>query len=37
MTDNIEKRRKYIREARNKLSQLEICKMNNIYEYICEF
>ena len=37
MTDSIEQKRKDIREARNKLSQLQICKMKNIYEYICEF
>ena len=37
MTDSIEKSRKDIREARNKLSQLQICKMKNIYEYTCEF
>ena len=37
MTDSIEQRRKDIREARNKLSQLQICKMKFIYEYTCEF
>ena len=37
MTDSIEQRRKDIREARNKLAQLQICKMKNIYEYTCEF
>ena len=37
MTDIIEQRRKGIREARNKLSQLQICKMKHIYEYTCEF
>ena len=37
MTDSIEQRRKDIREARNKLSRLQICKMKVIYEYICEF
>ena len=37
MTNSIEQRRKDIREARNKLSQLQICKMKNIYEYTCEF
>ena len=37
MIDSIEQRRKDIREARNKLAQLQICKMKNIYEYICEF
>ena len=37
MTDNIEQRRKDIREARNKLSLLQICKMKNIYECTCEF
>ena len=37
MTDSIEKKRKDIREARNKLSQLQICIMKNIYEYTCEF
>ena len=37
MIDSIEKRRKDIREARNKLSQLQICKIKNIYGYTCEF
>ena len=37
MTDSIEQRRKDITEARNKLSQLQICKMKYIYEYTCEF
>ena len=37
MTDSVEHRRKDIREARNKLSQLQICKMKYIYEYTCEF
>ena len=37
MTDNIEQRRKDIRDARNKLAQLQICKMKNIYKYTCEF
>ena len=37
MTDSIEQRRKDIRETRNKLSQLQICKMKYIYEYTCEF
>ena len=37
MTDSVEQRRKDIREARNKLSQLQICKMKYIYEYTCEF
>ena len=37
MTDSIKQRRKDIREARNKLSQLQICKMKDIYEYRCEF
>ena len=37
MTDSIEQRRKYIREVRNKLTQLQICKMKDIYEYTCEF
>ena len=37
MTNSIEQRRKYIKEARNKLSQLQICKMKHIYEYTCEF
>ena len=37
MTYSIKKRRKYIREARDKLSQLQICKMKYIYEYTCEF
>ena len=26
-----------MRETRNKLAQLQICKMNYIYEYTCEF
>ena len=37
MIDSIEQKRKDIREARNKLAQLQICKMKNIYECICEF
>ena len=37
MIYSIEQRRKYINEARNKLSQLQICKIKNIYEYACEF
>ena len=37
MTYSIEQRRKYIREVRNRQSQLQIYKMKNIYEYICEF
>ena len=37
MIDSIEKIRKDIREARNKLLQLQICKIKNIYEYTCEF
>ena len=37
MTNSIEQRRKYIREAMNKLSQLQICKMKYTYEYTCEF
>ena len=37
MTDSIEQRGKDIREARNKLAQLQICKMKDIYEYTCEF
>ena len=37
MTDSIEQRGKDIREAKNKLSQLQISKMKNIYEYTCEF
>ena len=37
MTDNIEQIRKDIREGRNKLSQLQIYKIKNIYEYTCEF
>ena len=37
MTDSIEQRGKDIKEARNKLSQLQICKMKYIYEYTCEF
>ena len=34
MTDSIEQRRKDIRKVRNKLAQLQICKMMDIYEYI---
>ena len=34
MIDSIDQRRKDIREVRNKLTQLQICKMKNIYEYI---
>ena len=37
MTYNIEQRRKNIREARDKLTQLQICKMKDIYEYTREF
>ena len=37
MTNNIEERKKEIREARNKLAQLQICRMKDIYEYTCEF
>ena len=37
MIGNIEKRIKDIREAINKLAQLQICKMKDIYEYTCEF
>ena len=37
MTDNVEQRRKDIRGTRNKLSQLQICRMKYIYEYTCEF
>ena len=37
MTDNIEQRRKDIRQVRNKLAQLQICKMKDIYECTCEF
>ena len=37
MDDSIKQRRKDIREARNKLAQLQICKIKNIYEYTCEF
>ena len=33
MKDGIEQRRKDIREDRNKLSQFQICKMKNIYEF----
>ena len=36
-TYNIEQRRKDIREVMNKLAQLQICKMNDKYEYTCEF
>ena len=31
MTDSIEQKRKYVREAINKLVQLQICKMKDIY------
>ena len=37
MTYSIEQRRRNIREVRNKLTQLQICKMKDIYEYTCEF
>ena len=37
MTYSIEQRRKDIRKARNKLAQLQICKMKDIYEYTCGF
>ena len=37
MTNSIKQRRKHIREARNKLSRLQIYKMKQIYEYTCEF
>ena len=37
MTDSIEQRIKDIRKSRNKLSQLQICKMKHIYEHTCEF
>ena len=37
MTDSVVQRRKDIREARNKLSQLQICRMKYIYEFTCEF
>ena len=37
MIDSIGQRRKDIREAWKKLSQLQICKMKHIYEYTCEF
>ena len=37
MTDSIKQRRKDIKEARNKLTQLQICKMKDIYEYTYEF
>ena len=37
MDDSIKQRRKDIREARNKLAKLQICKIKNIYEYTCEF
>ena len=37
MTNSREQRKKEIRETRNKLSQLQICKMKEIYEYTCEF
>ena len=33
----IAKKKKDIREVRNKLSQLQIYKMKDIYEYTCEF
>ena len=34
ITDNTEHRRKDISEARNKLSQLQICKMKYIYIHV---
>ena len=41
MTNNIEQKMKDIREVINKLTQLQICKMKDIYiyiyEYTCEF
>ena len=37
MTNSIEQRRKDVRETINKLEQLQICKMKDIYEYTCEF
>ena len=37
MTNSIEQRKTEIREARNKLAQLHICRMKEIYEYTCEF
>ena len=37
MTNRIEQRKKEIREARNKLSQLQISQMREIYEFTCEF
>ena len=37
MTDSIEQKRKDIRKARNKLAQLQICKMKYIYGYTYEF
>ena len=37
ITNCIGQRRKDIREVRYKLSQLQICKMKDIYEYTCEF
>ena len=36
MANSIEQRKKEIREARNKLAQLRICQMREIYEYTCE-
>ena len=35
--DSIEQRMKYIRETINKLTQLQICMLKDIYEYTCEF
>ena len=36
MTNSIKQRKKEIREARNKLAQLHICRMKEIYEYTCK-
>ena len=37
MTCIIEQRRKDQRKAKNKLAQLQICKMKDIYEYTYKF
>ena len=37
MTDSIKQRMKDIREIINKLTQLQVCMMKDIYEYTCEF
>ena len=37
MTNSIEQRKMKIREVKNKLTQLQICQIREIYEYTCEF